>query len=131
MKYDIASKVIIEIGKEAILRRFLGMDLDSVYLVEELPEETPSLRRSDFPMRVVLKDGSVVIVLVEIQTEFDNDFILRLIDYTVRFQLKFHLEVIPLVLLLTTSRLATGLYKGKRITFEYKEEGHNETIASL
>ncbi len=119
MKYDIAAKVVMETGKEAILQRFLGLDADSIQIIEQLPEETPSLRRSDFPMRVVLRDGSEVIVLVEIQTEFDNDFILRLIDYTVRFQLKYHLEVIPLVLLLTPSRLATGVYKGKRITFEY------------
>jgi hypothetical protein len=93
MKYDVAAKVVIETGKEVILQRFLGLNADNIQLIEQLPEETPSLKRSDFPMRVVLKDGHEVIVLVEIQTEFDNDFILRLIDYTVRFQLKYHLEL--------------------------------------
>jgi len=96
--------VVIEIGKEAILHRFLGLETDSIQIIEQLPEESPSLRRSDFPMRVILKDGREVIVLVEIQTEFDNDFVLRLIDYVVRFQLKYHLEIIPLVLLLTPSK---------------------------
>jgi len=54
MQYDIASKVVISMGKEAILRRFLGMDPETIELVEELPQETTSLRRSDFPMHVTV-----------------------------------------------------------------------------
>jgi len=119
MKYDIAAKVAVDIGKEAILRRFLKMEPGSIQLMEELPEETVSLRRSDFPLHVVLKDGQEVIVLLEIQTVFNRDFILRLIDYTVRFMLKYHLKVIPLVLLLTPSSLATGAYADDLFTFNY------------
>jgi predicted transposase YdaD len=120
MKYDIAAKVIVDMGKEVILRRFLKMDPGSIQLLEELPEETVSLRRSDFPLHVVLKDGKEIIVLVEIQTHFNRDFVLRMIDYTVRFELKYHLEVIPLVLLLTPSLLATGFYEDNIHTFKYQ-----------
>lgn len=119
MKYDVASKVTIDMGKEVILRRFLGIEPDSIQLLEELPEETVSLRRSDFPLHVVLKDGKEIIILVEIQTDFDQDFILRMIDYVVRFRLKYHLEVIPLVLLLTPSLLATGQYEDNILVFKY------------
>ncbi len=71
-------------------------------------------------MKVTLQNGDELIVIIEIQTEFSNDFVLRLIDYTVRFKLKYHLRVIPLVLLLTKSSLATGLYEDDIISFKYK-----------
>ena len=120
MKYDIAAKVVIDIAKEAILRRFLDMDIDNVQLIDNLPEETVSLKRSDFPLQVVLKDGKKIIILIEIQTRFNKNFILRLIDYTIRFMLKYRLKVRPLVLLLTPSRKATGFYKDEIFTFNYQ-----------
>ena len=120
MEYDVASKVIVDIGKEAILRRFLKMEPGSIQLIEELFQESVSLKRSDFPLYIVFKDGQEAIVLLEIQTVFNRDFVLRLIDYTVRFMLKYHLKVIPLVLLLTPSTLATGFYKEENLlTFNY------------
>ncbi|MDQ1317907.1 MAG: hypothetical protein QG588_1562, partial [Candidatus Poribacteria bacterium] len=85
MKYDIAVKAIINIAKEEILHSFLGIESDSIELLEELPEETTNIRRSDFPLHVIQKDGNETIVILEIQTQFSNDFVLRLIDYTVRF----------------------------------------------
>ncbi|MGQ9609744.1 MAG: hypothetical protein ACUVWN_10590, partial [bacterium] len=120
MKYDIAAKVALDFGKESILQEFAGIMPKDILYLEELPEETVSLKRSDFPLRVTLQNGNEIIVLIEVQTEFDNDFVLRLIDYTVRFKLKYHLVVIPLVLLLTKSSLATGLYEDDIIVFKYK-----------
>jgi len=120
MKYDIASKVIVDMGKKAILREFLGIEYEDVKLLEELPEETVSLRRSDFPLRVVLENGQEKIVLLEIQTEFSKDFVLRLADYMIRFTLKYHIEVVPLALVLKPSSLATGFYKDERLTFKYE-----------
>lgn len=60
-----------------------------------------------------------MIVLIEIQTEFNRDFVLRLIDYSVRSILKYHKRLIPLVLLLTPSSEATGFYEDELITFNY------------
>jgi len=57
MKYDVASKTILNLGKEAILRKFLDINPSSIQFLEELPEETVSVRRSDFPLHVVQKDG--------------------------------------------------------------------------
>ena len=48
-------------AKESILRRFLDMDPDVIEFIEELPQETTSLRRSDFPLHVIKKDGNEVI----------------------------------------------------------------------
>lgn len=120
MKYDIAAKRIVDIGKEQILKEFFGIESDNIQLLEELPEKTVSIRRSDFPLRIVSKDGHEKIVVLEIQTEFNKDFVLRLIDYTVRFMLKYHLEVTPLALLLTPTNLATGIYEDDRLRFRYE-----------
>ena len=120
MKYDIAAKVVVDISKNAILRDFLGIKPKSIKFIRKLPEETVSIRRSDFPLHVTLNDESEIIVIIEIQTRFDNDFVLRLIDYTVRYKLKYHQKVIPLVLLLIPSSLATGIYEDDVLTFKYK-----------
>jgi predicted transposase YdaD len=119
MKYDITAKAIIDIAKEDILERFLGIKSESIELLEELPEETTSIRRSDFPLLVTLKDKSAMVVILEIQTHFDNDFVLRLVDYTVRFKLKYHLKVEPWVLLLTPSSIANGFYEDDVLIFKY------------
>jgi len=118
MIYDIATKRIIDKSKESILRRFLG--IHDILAITDLPEETVSLRRSDCPLHVSLRDGKEQIVLIEVQTFFNQDFVLRLIDYTVRYMLDYSLEVIPCVLLLTPSLQATGIYKDKRLSFSYE-----------
>jgi hypothetical protein len=45
----LAAKVLIDTSKEAILRRFLEIELESVELIEEIPQEIVSIKRSDFP----------------------------------------------------------------------------------
>jgi len=91
-----------------------------VELIEELPQEIVSLKRSDFPLLVIQKDGQESIVLIEIQTVFSREFVLRLIDYTVRYMLKYNIEVTPFVLLLKPSSKATGVYTDKRLIFRYE-----------
>ena len=99
MRYDIASKRLVEIGKEAILRWFLGIEVESAELIEELPKETVSLRRSDFPLLVRDKEGGERIVLMEFQTRWEPDLPLRILEYFARFKLKYRLPVFPVVLL--------------------------------
>jgi predicted transposase YdaD len=119
MKYDIAAKVIISNAIESILTKFLGIDFSLVEEIREIPEETVSLKRSDFPFQITRKNGQKEIVLLEIQTTFSREFVLRLLDYTVRSMLDYNLKVIPSVLLLTPSKDATGFYKDDIITFNY------------
>jgi len=49
LKYDIASKVLMERCREEILRRFLGITVLESTILDELPQETVSVKRSDFP----------------------------------------------------------------------------------
>ncbi len=44
MSYDIAAKVVISLAKDVIVKRILGLDSEEVELIEQLPEETTSLR---------------------------------------------------------------------------------------
>lgn len=48
MGYDIAAKVVIYLAKDVIVKRILKLESEEVELIEQLPEETTSLRRSDF-----------------------------------------------------------------------------------
>jgi len=111
MKYDIAAKAIVSMAKEAILKRFLGIDFKDIKLIEEIAEETVSLKRSDFPIKIVRNNGEEQIILIEIQTVFSKEFVLRLLDYNLKF--------IPLALILTPSNEATGIYEDEIISFKY------------
>ena len=52
MQYDIASKVVLSRCKEGILKHLCGIDVKRAELIETAPQETVSLRRSDFVLRV-------------------------------------------------------------------------------
>ena len=54
MKYDIATKVLMDKAGERILEKFLGIGVEYLELVEELPQETVQqcqrlFRSADYP----------------------------------------------------------------------------------
>jgi hypothetical protein len=98
--YDAAVKVILTHCREAALHYFLNLQVVESDILE-LPQETTTLRRSDFPMRVRTEDGRVFVVLLEVQSRWERDVPLRLLEYDVRYRLKTGLSVLPAVLLLT------------------------------
>jgi len=65
MKYDIATKVLMDKAGARILEKFLGIDVEYLELVEELPQETVSLKRSDYIFRVSTREGKHVVVIWE------------------------------------------------------------------
>jgi hypothetical protein len=120
MEYDIASKRLVEIGKESLLRWAAGIEAESVDLIEELPKEIVSLRSSDFPLLVRDKEGLEQIVLFEFQTQWEIDLPLRLLEYYVRFKLKYHLRVTPIVLLFRKHGGASNSYVDEVLTFCFR-----------
>jgi hypothetical protein len=52
VQYDITSKVIFERCKGAILRSLCKLDIAEIEDIEDLSQETVSLRRSDFVVKV-------------------------------------------------------------------------------
>ncbi len=103
MAYDIAAKVLIERCRDEILRRFLGIPVTESTLLEELPQETTTLRRSDFPLLVTEGGGRQRLVLIEVQSRWEERFPLRLLEYRCRHKLKYDVGAISCVLLLRPS----------------------------
>jgi hypothetical protein len=117
LKYDIASKVLMERCREEILRRFLGITVLESTILEELPQETVSVKRSDFPILVTNEDGRRQLVLLEIQTRWERQFPLRLLDYRTRHLLKHEVPVTSCVLLLQPSALARERYDDDEVSY--------------
>ena len=120
MQYDIAAKVIVEMGKETLLRHFLHIEPISAVLIEELPQETVSLRRSDFPLRVRDQNGEERIVLLEFQARWTIDIVWRMIEYTARFKQKYRLPVTPAMLLFRRHSKAQDVYQDECFEFRFR-----------
>ncbi len=119
MHYDIASKVIISHCKEPFLSYFCGLSVKNAELIEERPEETPSLRRSDFIFKVTLQNDSELLVLVEFVTYWQKLIPLRTLEYRCRHILKEKLPVKTYVFLFKPSREATEFYKDEEVEFRF------------
>jgi hypothetical protein len=119
-QYDIAAKVLIETCRDEILRRFLDLDVSQSTLIENLPQETVSVKRSDFPMRVIDSEGRQTLVILEIQTQWHPHVPLNLLDYRIRHILSSDLPAVSGVLLLKPDSRATDHYRDMEIHFRYR-----------
>ena len=120
MKYDIASKRLADLGIESLVSRFLQIEIEDSKLIEELPQETVTIRSSDFPIRIREKNGNEFIVLLEFQTQWESDLPLRVGEYVLRFKRKYHLLVKPLVLLFRKHHSAVDVYDDGVISVRYR-----------
>ena len=89
-------------------------------ILEQLPQETVSVKRSDFPILVTDEAGKQYLVLLEIQSRWEKKFPLRLLDYRCRHLLKHDMEAISCVLLLKPSQWAEPFYKDTEVEFNYR-----------
>jgi len=121
MHYDISSKILVEKCREEILRRMVGLSVEESTLLEQLPQETVSLKRSDFPILVTDEKGQRILVLLEVQSHWQVDVPLRLLDYRSRHLLQQKtVEAISCVLLLRPSGTARGYYEDNEVTFRFR-----------
>jgi len=65
MRYDVAAKVVLSRCKSAVLSLLCGLPVTSASLLEARPQETASLRRSDFVFRATFEDGTERLILLE------------------------------------------------------------------
>ncbi len=80
-----------------------------------------SLKRSDFPILVTDEQGKQSLVLLEVQSEWQRDVPLRLLDYRSRYLLQQKTaEAISCVLLLRPSDTARGYYGDNEVTFRFR-----------
>ena len=57
MHYDVASKVILNHCRGPVLRELCGLKVRESELIDIRPQETASLRRSDFVLRALFEDN--------------------------------------------------------------------------
>jgi predicted transposase YdaD len=116
---DAAMKVILAHCRQAALEFFLGLDVAESEILE-LPQETASVRRSDFPIRIRLADGRVFIVLLEVQSRWEPQVPLRLLEYDARYRLKTGLSVLPVVMLLTPSGNVVEHFEDEGLRYRFR-----------
>ena len=121
MEYDIAAKVLIEKSHRAILEHFLGLAVVESTLVEELPQQTASLRSSDVPLLVTDARGRRRLVVLELQSDWEWDVPVRLLEYRCRHILKERIaDALSCVLLLRPSHAAQERYRDREVSFRYR-----------
>uniref|UniRef100_A0A7C4RTK1 Rpn family recombination-promoting nuclease/putative transposase n=1 Tax=Desulfatirhabdium butyrativorans TaxID=340467 RepID=A0A7C4RTK1_9BACT len=118
--YDIAAKVLIDTCRDQILRELLHLDVDESTLIEGLPQETVSVKRSDFPMLVTDSKGRQSIVILEIQTQWNPHVPLHLLDYRIRHILSKNLPAISAIVLLKADARAIDHYEDSEVRFQYQ-----------
>ncbi|WP_448383570.1 hypothetical protein [Desulfosoma sp.] len=117
--YDAAVKVILSHCRQAALEYFLALEVVESEIME-LPQETASLRRSDFPIRVRTPEGRLFIVLLEVQSRWEAELPLRLLEYDVRYRLKTGLSVLPAILLLTPSGAVMDRFEDEGLRYAFR-----------
>ena len=119
MKYDIASKRFVELSGPSLLRTFVDMEIGDFELIEELPQQTVSLRSSDFALRVRDRNGNVKIVLLEFLSWWEVGLPLRVGEYLIRYEQKYRLPVVPVVFLFRPDRRVTDRYESTYLRVNY------------
>ena len=119
MEYDITSKVILTRCKEGILRHLCGLEVEEAELLETRPQETASLRRSDFVLRVQM-GGEERLVLLEFQTRWRSWLPLRTLECRCRHGLEEGLPVVTVILLLRPSSAARDFYRDEEVEYRYR-----------
>lgn len=116
---DIAAKVVLGHCQHAALDFFLGLDVQEASLLD-LPQETATLRRTDFPIQILDSQGRSRIVLLEFQVEWRANLPLRLLEYDCRHQLHHGLPVLPVILLLRGGATVDSVYQTERLRYRFE-----------
>lgn len=119
-RYDIASKVLMEACRDDILRCFLNLDVAQSELIEELPQQTVSLRSSDFPVMVTGSEGRKTVAIVEIQSSWQAQIPLRLMEYRSRYMIKYGVPAVSCVILLRPAATASNRYEDDEISYLFR-----------
>jgi hypothetical protein len=121
MEYDITAKVLIEKSHREVLQHFLGLSVVESTLLQPLPQQTATLRSSDFPLLVTDARGQRSLVVLEVQSEWEWDVPFRLLEYRCRHILHERLtDALSCVLLLRPARAATDLLEDAEVRYRYR-----------
>lgn len=99
MKYDIAMKRLAELGGASLYRHLLPAPLSAAEILEELPQETVSLKRSDAAARIRV-EGKDSIAMWEFLTYWDEEKPWDMLIHGVKYERRYGLNVYPILVLL-------------------------------
>lgn len=116
--YDAAVKVIWDRCRNTAITYFLGLQVKESELLE-VPQETVTLRRAEFPLRVRTLDHMDLVVVFEVQTRWSSDVPLRVLEYEVRHRRRYRLSALGAVLLLTPSPHAVDHFRDGGIHYQF------------
>ncbi|SHG26370.1 hypothetical protein SAMN02745206_03576 [Desulfacinum infernum DSM 9756] len=116
--YDAAVKVILDRCRDTALSYFLGLSVEESEIME-LPQETVTVRRADFPIRVTTVDHEELIVVLEVQTRWSWDVPLRLLEYEVRYRRRYRMGAMGAVLLLAPSERCVDHFQDGGIHYRF------------
>jgi hypothetical protein len=120
MRYDITSKVIFERCKGAILRFLCKLDIAEIEDIEELPQETVSLRRSDFVVKVRDREGKLFVCIIEFIQRWEKYLPLRTLEYRCRHKLKEKLPVITIIFVFLSGGDVKEEYEDEEVRYRYR-----------
>lgn len=120
MQYDIALKTLLECAREDFFREILQENVREVKGIEELPQETVSVRSTDFPVRVFDEDGRELIHLIEFQTDWKREKLWSMLQYKARYTEKYHLPVRSTMVLLRKSDIAVDFLEEEELHFKFR-----------
>ena len=119
MKYDIATKRLLELNAKAILQEICGIDLKEARLID-LPQEVFTSKMIDSPFSIEIQGKEKFILLLEWQTVWREEKLLDLLVYKGLLLKKYKLPVKTVMVLLKKHGKAKGLYKDKEISFHFE-----------
>ena len=102
-----------------VLEVFSGLKVTDLKFIEELPQESVSLKRSDYILQVTDTNGERFNVIWEFLSIWREDAVLNLMDYAIRCKLKYGLKIFPVVILLKQSDKARNYYKDENFRFRF------------
>jgi hypothetical protein len=103
-----------------VLRDLCGLKVKESELIEIEPQETASLRRSDFVLRALFEDNKERLVLLEFITAWKKYLPLRTLETRCRHQLQEELEIITVMIELRRCGGVKDYYRDNEVEFRYK-----------
>ncbi len=97
-----------------------GLDAVSYEAFELLPEETPSLRRSDLVVKAELEDGEELLVIIELSSRWERGLPLRFLEYRTRHKLSEGITTRSFIVLLRPSGRASEVYRDEEVEFRFR-----------
>ena len=120
MQYDIASKVILTHCRNVVLRELCGLNVRDAELIDVRPQETASVRRSDFVLKAIFEDGTEKLVLLELITQWKRYLPLRTLETRCRHILEEGLEIETIMIELKRCYGVVDYYHDNEVDFRYK-----------